>query len=616
MTAVLGFLNRHRAWLVMALLLLLVGVVRFRLRDMPLERDEGEFAYVGQLLLQGIPPYQLAYSMKFPGIYGAYALVMLVFGQTAAGIHAGLLIVNLTSIILVFWLGQRLLDLNGGLVAATTFALLSSSVAVLGLAAHASHFVVLAALGGTLLLLRAVGAGSDRGLSHLGLCFGSGALFGVALLIKQPAILWAMFGMLYLAWSEFGLPVRNLLSERRRGSPARRGRHHRARLQRRANEPRFAVQLGEAEAPLPRPSPLGEGREGIADSPSTSPRSPMAQAWKKGLVRCACYGLGLTTPLLLMCLLLWRAGVFDRFVFWTFTYANEYVALRPLFKIPTEHFRSTLGVVVGSNLVLWLLAVLGMLLLWWDERLRSRRLFLCGFAIVSLMAVCPGWYLRQHYFVFALPAVALLTAVAVNRGLYLLRHDRTIELFLALAIVGLFPVGLVTTLVGSAPVWFALGPVAACREVYPFQMFAENAELAEFIRENSRPDARIAVLGSEPEICFYARRHSATGYIYVYPLMEPHKYAMRMQEEMIREIEAARPEFLVFVKVQYSWAMWPESQKIILDWYAEYTRANYDLVKMVKDPIEPTPEQLRVEPGLTPGLLLLYQRKPAIVGRH
>jgi len=57
-------------------------------------------------------------------------------------------------------------------VVAATFAFLLLSVSVLGLAAHANHFVVLAALGGTLLLLRAV----ER--EKPGVCFESGALFG------------------------------------------------------------------------------------------------------------------------------------------------------------------------------------------------------------------------------------------------------------------------------------------------------------------------------------------------------------------------------------------------------------------------------------------------------
>src|SRR3989454_7804842 len=149
MTPVLKMFLRYRSWIFLLLVILFVTIIRIRLREMPLERDEGEYAYSGQLILQGIPPYKLSYNMKLPGIYAAYALIMLFFGQTAAGIHLGLLVVNAASILLVFFLARKLLGPSAGIVSAMTFAVLSMSVSVLGLAAHASHFVVLAALGGT-----------------------------------------------------------------------------------------------------------------------------------------------------------------------------------------------------------------------------------------------------------------------------------------------------------------------------------------------------------------------------------------------------------------------------------------------------------------------------------
>src|SRR5438067_7424263 len=77
---------RHRAWLLVSVTVLLVIAVRVRVRDMPLERDEGEYAYAGQLILQGVPPYKEAYNMKLPGTYAAYAAIMAVFGQTRSGI--------------------------------------------------------------------------------------------------------------------------------------------------------------------------------------------------------------------------------------------------------------------------------------------------------------------------------------------------------------------------------------------------------------------------------------------------------------------------------------------------------------------------------------------------
>src|SRR5436853_6134235 len=82
------------AWWVLAIIIFgLVVAIRIRLLAIPLERDEGEYAYAGQLMLEGIPPYHLAYNMKFPGVYVAYAAIMAVFCLFIAGCHIGMLLV-------------------------------------------------------------------------------------------------------------------------------------------------------------------------------------------------------------------------------------------------------------------------------------------------------------------------------------------------------------------------------------------------------------------------------------------------------------------------------------------------------------------------------------------
>src|SRR5258705_1460250 len=110
---------QQRAWIGMALIILFVGAVRLRLRDMPLERDEGEYAYSGQLLLQGIPPYKLAYNMKLPGIYAAYAAILAVLGESPAGVHIGLLLINAATTLLLCLLTARLFGRLAGIVAAS-----------------------------------------------------------------------------------------------------------------------------------------------------------------------------------------------------------------------------------------------------------------------------------------------------------------------------------------------------------------------------------------------------------------------------------------------------------------------------------------------------------------
>src|SRR5206468_12504765 len=189
-------------WILAVIVFSVVITIRTRLLGIPLERDEGEYAYAGQLILQGVPPYTLAYNMKFPGTFAAYAAIMSIFGQTIAGIHLGLLLVNTATIILIFLLGRQLVNSVAGLAAAMSYAVLSVSPSVLGFAGHATHFVLLPVLGGILLLCKS----TDR--QAVGKLFASGLLFGIGLLMKQPAIFFAFFGTIYLVCSNLHRRVR------------------------------------------------------------------------------------------------------------------------------------------------------------------------------------------------------------------------------------------------------------------------------------------------------------------------------------------------------------------------------------------------------------------------
>src|SRR5438270_10917030 len=95
-------------YVVLLLVLLIFASIRIRLRNMPLERDEGEYAYIGQLILHGVPPYKLAYNMKLPGTYAMYAVMMGIFGQTILGIRIGILLTNAVTTGLRFFLGRRI----------------------------------------------------------------------------------------------------------------------------------------------------------------------------------------------------------------------------------------------------------------------------------------------------------------------------------------------------------------------------------------------------------------------------------------------------------------------------------------------------------------------------
>ena len=113
------------------------------------------------------------------------------------------------------------------------------------------------------------------------------------------------------------------------------------------------------------------------------------------------------------------------------------------------------------------------------------------------------------------------------------------------------------------------------RVIYREAPFIESLVVSGYIQAHSAPDARIVVIGSEPEIYFYSQRHSATGYIYIYALNEPQPNAGLMQLDMINEIESARPEYLVWIGFPNSWLLWPTSDTTLSDWAAQYIHKFY-----------------------------------------
>jgi len=526
----------HLALLLVVVVMALAAMVRWRLVDMPLERDEGEYAYAGQLILQGIPPYQQAYNMKFPGTYYAYALSMGLFGETPRGIRLGLILVNAGTILLLFALGRRLLGSFGGAVAAVSFALLSLDRWNLGVFAHATHFVLPPALAGLYLLIRAPDTRRARWL------LASGALLGIAVLMKQHAIVFLPLGALLLAWEE--------------------------------------VERGRSE-------------------------------WRAVLSDFALLAAGALVPAALLCAVLLGQGVFGKFWFWTFDYARQYVsevyASRFLPNLESKFVRAT-----QAAWLFWVAGGVGLIALWvgrWPARVR---VWVPGLLVASFVAICPGLYFRDHYFILLLPALALLVAVAFVGAARLLALALPVPLA-RLASAALFVVlsGIVT--LGQAEFLFAMTPRTILRTCYGACPFTESVEVARYIREHTTRADRIAVLGSEPQIYFYADRLSATGYIYVYPLTEPQPYASSMQDEMMAEIEAAHPRYLVFVQEPSSWNLTPASDQRIMAWAWRYVSTCYRLVG-ITDVLAPESryvwgEQVQGYKPVSPFVIFVYEQK-------
>jgi len=371
----------------------------------------------------------------------------------------------------------------------------------MGVFAHATHFVLLPALGGLLLLLVA------RESERLWPSLAGGTLLGTAVLMKQHALVFVPLGVGLIAWPT-----------------------------------------------------TGESRAG----------------WTRTTVKAALLCIGTTLPLGIVAAMLYRQGVLDRFWLWAVRYAKEYVSEVPLsfaWTVLSDRFAK----VTQSTLVIWLVAAVGLVALALDRWPPLTRCFAFGLLATSFLGVCPGFYFREHYFILLLPAIALLVGIAAVSVRRLL--SRRLSLAASLNVtVAVFAALAVLFVIRERSYLFSMTPRELIRSRYGTNPFVEAIEIARYINEHTKERDRIMVVGSEPEIYFYADRVSASGYIYTFPLMEPQPYAARMQEEMIREIDVSHPKFLVIVDVYASWLARPESSRKIIEWAKQYVRECYELV--------------------------------------
>jgi hypothetical protein len=493
------FVKSRNAWYAgLILLVVLAVVVRIRLLALPLERDEGEFAYAGQLMLQGIAPYKLAFNMKMPGTYAAYAVLMAVFGESPSGIHFGFLLVNLGTLALLFLLARRLLEGPAVPVCCAAYILLSLSPAVLGVEGHATNLVVIHALGGILLLLRARPTGKPLTL------FLSGLLLGLAFLCKQPGLFFGVFAVAILLWDAL---VKRLVS------------------------------------------------------------------WQTGARNIFWLSLGMALPLALTCLALWRAGTFDRFWFWTVPYARVYGGLQSL---PEGLDRLGVFFAFGFDRWFYLVGALGLLSLFWRQAGAERKFFFTAFFFCSFLATAAGLYFRGHYFILMLPVLCLMIGDAVA---WLTDYlQRTRRPWLRTAPAGLFLAASVWLIWQNREVWFEWPMARACKAMYLAEAFAECQVIGNYIRENSAPQDRMEVIGSEPEIYFYAQRHSVSGYIYMYDLVRDQPYAPVMRREFMEDVETLKPRFLVVINAGASWMPWKQEAQPFIDWINRYPSQFYELI--------------------------------------
>jgi 4-amino-4-deoxy-L-arabinose transferase-like glycosyltransferase len=256
------------------------------------------------------------------------------------------------------------------------------------------------------------------------------------------------------------------------------------------------------------------------------------------------------------------------FVYHVFRHNLHYLSAEP-WLARWRFFRRAMSILWPSLLFIWMAAALSFVLprpvggwkwLW----------FVLGWLLTSVVAVSLSGYFFPHYFQQLLPPLALMAVMGAGRlcqARWLLWAPLIFRRLVFALLLGILPATV------FYPFLFKYSWRQAIDIIYPDNFFDLMPSVATRLAQKTRPDDKVYVFGSEPELLFYAKRLSATRYIILFPLYGAYSDALEKQKATIEEISRARPAAALVATTGLIFPL--GSNHYFTRWTQEYLDHNY-----------------------------------------
>jgi hypothetical protein len=485
----------HNGQTLLAILIILLLTAAFRvpLLSIPLDRDEGEYAYIAWRLEHHELPYRDWVDQKPPAVFWVYRAALSLPIEPVRAIHLMALVFSAGSACALFFLARRFANGVWGLLAGSLFAILSADPHVQGTSANTEVFMLLPLILSQWAFLYSGPANRRRGW----LIFLVGALIGLASAFKQVAGLhWPFLVLLYPMF--FG------------------------------------------------------GEKRLRDT----------------LRFCLWSALGVAVIWAGIAFYFYSQHGLPDLVYNVLTHNLEYINAIP----GSERLKlcqSTLAALAPTQAPLWIFSAIGLIAVWRSGR-SGLVILLAGWFIVSAAGVSASGYFFPHYFQQSLPVLCVMAALGAEAGArahFLERFSAPARVVLMSLMLGLLPVVMIFPFLRMAT------PAEAAQKIYPRNLCPEMPLIARRLAEVTSAEDRVFVFGAEAEVLFYARRVSATRYIFLFPLYGPYHDAREKQEAVVQEISLQQPAALLFLPNGLFFA--PGTEQFLTKWTQAYLRENF-----------------------------------------
>ncbi len=493
--------------------------VRIRHLDIAFERDEGEYTYAAQEILRGKIPYKDFYNMKTPLVYYSLAFLFRLFGDSVHTVKISLLCINLLSAFFIFLTARKLFSTHTGLVASGIYLIFCLSYSAQGWTANAEHFVVFYAMISLYFLAGSTIPNIRYPIPNNQLFF-SGFFMMLAVLCKQQAVGFFIFPPIWL----FFISLNDKISRK------------------------------------------------IAKSPNYGTFSDF-ETWRRILSqdfkqlpsfvsKIFVYSSGAIVPLgVLLIYLKAHHALYDCYHLCV-EYAQAYGSFYQTFsEISNFHH------IYNDSPVLWFF-VLGFFFLLMTGVVREKQsgfLFLLFF--FCFYSVSLGFFFRPHYFQLIFPVAAIMA------GFFITHLNFRFSIFILIF-------ALWSTIRIEKGYFYKESSNTITNRMYGFHFFTIKQQLGlELPLHIKDKNKTVCIFGNEPQVFFYSKLRSASGFLYLYPTIESQPFAQQMADKFIYECETRDPEILIYFNGTVP-SQNPNTSEYLQKWFDKF-KQNYKIIGQI-----------------------------------
>jgi hypothetical protein len=463
--------------------------IRSNFLSIPMERDEGIYAYFGRLITEGKTPYLDFYEMRFPFIFYAYAFLVKIFGDFE-GLAFGISCLNVLSLAVYYWIAKQLFNQEKlpAFFAVFAMAILGLTPQISGYTRQSEHIVVFLASIGFLLLQKTIVNNKNIYL------FGAGAFMCLAMLTKTNAVCFIVAGGLLTS-------IYYLFANAE-------------------NSPNFNFKAG------------------------------LKRAFLKGLVYSV--GVFSTFGAMCLYMLYlgvfgemwyWAVTYVANITQTKMSWLDICQCVRTIFTLVRTDYE-----VFWGFAVIGLCAYIGLPSKKLPSNVSSKLFVGLGF-VAGLGSVITGFHFNPHYWLMFMPFVGL----AFGAFFFVIQvyiNIKFIKLYYICSFLLLSGVLYYHNhcLDKNFPDYYTQpNHFQITRKVYGENLFPETYEVGKFLKKIARPHDQIALIGSEPQLFIYTGLYSASRHAYFAYLTSDttNTAAVAWQKEFYAEIQTQKPRFLV-----------------------------------------------------------------------